>query len=90
MTTASEDARSAASAMLNRIPATMEASRTAVAFFRDVTTGDHGRLDDQSLKLMALVIVSVLTLENRLEALDGRPGVPLEPLVQLMGEFMDD
>ncbi|WP_273734736.1 hypothetical protein [Mycolicibacterium septicum] len=82
-----DDARNAANAVLNQIPATMDATRTALEFFTDVTAGRMGKLDDQALRLMAVLIDCVLRLDNRLEALEGRPGVPKEKLEQLFREF---
>lgn len=82
-----EDARNAARAALNLVPATMDATRAAMGFFVEVTTGRKGSLDNQTLKLMALLIDCVLRLENRLEQADGRAGLPREHLEQLFREF---
>jgi hypothetical protein len=90
----SDDARDAMSAILNQIPPTMEATQVALNYFAalvsvrdDTTEAGLKKLDQLLAKLVPTFTACITTLENRLERLEGRPGVSLDALRNIMSEF---
>jgi hypothetical protein len=81
-----DDARNSMAAAINQVPAAMEATRHALgavtSFRRTASDPDH-----QVLQLLGVLVVCVAQLDNRIERLEGRTGVPLEQLVNLLREF---
>lgn len=86
------DTRAMFSALLNHIPATMQATRAVLA----ATTAGLGedalppgieKVVRELGRQVSALNVSVLILENRLERLDGREGLPEEAMVAIMSEF---
>lgn len=82
-----DDARNAVNAVINQIPASMEATRTALEFLASITHGSMGKPNNEALKVFSVLTSCVLQLDNRIERLEGRPGVPPEQLVSLFQEF---
>lgn len=81
-----EDARNSMAAAINRIPETMEATRHALGAVVGLRRG-IGRPDAHTLQVLVTLAVCVCQLDNRIERLEGRPGVPLEHLISLLREF---
>ncbi|RFZ08121.1 hypothetical protein MML61_10230 [Mycobacterium marinum] len=89
-----DDARTGIQAILNQIPTTMEASRTVVYNLGAMGSliGDDQRISVEKLqqavsRWAATTIACTVSLENRIERLEGRPGVPDETIDAIMSEF---
>ncbi|TDK87554.1 hypothetical protein EUA02_26885 [Mycobacterium paragordonae] len=95
-----DDARGMFSAWFNQIPDTMVASQAILQRFLALRPvggddGDQGGKEvDRFLSLHKLVTewiattaVNTITLENRIERLEGRPGIPDDSLDAIMSEF---
>lgn len=89
-----EDAAAMFRAMLNQIPDTMLATQLVLANLATLKSvkGEDGEISLKELHEMLVVQKAVFAqclviLENRLERLDGRPGVPDDALLAMMSEF---
>jgi hypothetical protein len=97
--TTPDDARAMYRAMLNQIPETMLASQlvlTNLATLGSVREPESagGDISLQALHQMlvkqkAVFSLCLIILENRLERLEGRPGIPDDRLQAIMSEFRD-
>jgi hypothetical protein len=93
--TTPDDARAGIRALLNHVPATMAATRTALAVLAAVRTDAEDDKVEVSLKdlrqlvskFAATFTACIVTLENEIEALNGRPGLPDSTWDAIMGEF---
>lgn len=93
MVTAS-DGRDALSAVLNQIPPTMEATRAFLGKTVSLgsVTDESGNVDLHKQQevingVIAAALVSIVLLENRVEVLEGRPGVSTDALTAVFSEF---
>lgn len=89
-----DEAREMFSAMLNQIPDTMPSSQAAFERFltlSPVCEDDVKHRLDQLHSIVtewvAVLTVNTIALENRIERLEGRPGIPDESLDAIMSEF---
>ena len=82
--TSRDDAREAARAMINQIPDTMEATRTALSLVGNL---DDAPPPERFARLVGVLAMCVFHLDNRIEHLEGRPGVEPEQLMTLLSEF---
>lgn len=89
-----DDARVGIRAMLNQIPATMEASHAVLYNLSAIGSiaEKDGSISVEKLQqvvqgLMATTIACIVSLENRVERAAGRPGVPDETLNAILSEF---
>ena len=81
-------------AMLNQIPDTMPLSQIVLTSLAGLTSvkGEDGDISLEKLqraqaKQNSLFSNCVLILENRVERLEGRPGIPDDLLEAIMSEF---
>ena len=84
----SEDARNSMRAAINQLPETMDATRQAFTLVGNLNR-NMNRHDphDEVMRVLSVLAVCLFTVENRLEKLEGRAGIPAENLVNLMREF---
>jgi hypothetical protein len=89
-----DDVRAAYRAMLNHVPTTMVSSHAVLSMISSLGSvkGDDGEISVEKLhqlvgKLAATVSVCILTLDNQVERLEGRPGIPDDRLEAIMSEF---
>jgi hypothetical protein len=93
--TTPDDAIAGMRAILNHIPANMVATRTALAEFAALRTDAEDDKVEVSLKELRQLVskfaatftICIVTLENEIEALHGRPGLPDSTWFAIMGEF---
>lgn len=72
-------------ALLNQIPGTMPATRDLlVAALAD---GEGNRGVEKLTKIATALIEGLVTIENRVERLEGRPGLHAELFTALSSEF---
>ncbi|EFG75280.1 hypothetical protein HMPREF0591_4843 [Mycobacterium parascrofulaceum ATCC BAA-614] len=89
-----DEARDGIRALTNHVPETMPATHGVLNLFAALrpVAEDDGETSLEKLSqnietLAATLTVCVITLENRLEQLAGRPGLPESTLDAIMGEF---
>lgn len=77
-----DDARNAIRALLNQVPDTMEATQSALHLLSAIgaATEDDGDISPEKLlktvsKLAMTLTACVVSIEQRLEEADGRPGL---------------
>jgi hypothetical protein len=96
--TTPDDARAMFRAMLNQTPDTMVVSQLVLTNWATLGSvaaeGDDGEISRKKLHEMLMVQKTVfayclILLENRLERLDGRLGIPDDRLALIMSEFRD-
>jgi hypothetical protein len=92
--TTPDDARNAFRVMINQIPTTMSLSRVILTEVINLSSvkGQDGEVSAEKVHLMTTRFLSVFAnaiihLENRVEVLDGRPGIPDDRLSTIMSEF---
>ncbi len=92
-----EDARMMFKSLANQIPDTMQVTQSILMAFADLkSVRPKGSPDDISVEalhdLVALQLAvfgnALITIDNRLEKLEGRPGVPDDRLDAIMSEFL--
>jgi hypothetical protein len=84
----SEDGRispEALDALLNQIPGTMPVTRDVIV--AALADGEGNRGVEKIAKVVTALIEGLVTVENRLERLEGRPGIPAELFKAVMSEF---
>jgi hypothetical protein len=89
-----DDARASFHAMLNQIPPTMAATQAALLTASTLKSvkGEDGEVSLEKLtklvnQLAATVTVCVVELDNRIERLEGRPGISSDMLEAMLTEF---
>ncbi|QIV83044.1 hypothetical protein [Mycolicibacterium frederiksbergense] len=90
-----DDARAGFQALLNQIPDTMPVSYTAIDSLTEImrsTRGDDGNVSVEEVQkfangVLAMLLTSVVELENRMERIDGRAGVPPGFIGNILSEF---
>ena len=90
-----ENARAGIQALLNQIPDSMHVSITAIDSLSEImrsTRGDDGNVSVEELQkfangIFAVLLTSVVELENRLERVAGRDGVPSGFIGNILSEF---
>jgi hypothetical protein len=94
--TTPDDIRAGYRAMLNQIPATMVATQGILMNLATLgSVRPKGSSTDISTKALhkmlveqkAVFSVCIMGLENRIERLEGRPGIPDDRLEAIMSEF---
>jgi hypothetical protein len=93
--TTPDDVRAAYAAMINQIPPTMESSIGVLSMLSSLgpVKGADGQISVEKLQaIMARVAATltfcVLTLDNKVERLEGRPGIPDDSLEAIRREFL--
>jgi hypothetical protein len=105
VTTPEDDARAGFDALANKIPLTMEASIVALHQFVEVSSAmkragfsrdpvEENAMAFQNLfetvsAWMRVTLDCIITLDNRIERLEGRPGLPDGAITRIMSEFSD-
>lgn len=82
-------------ALLNHVPETMDATRTALGVLAALRSDAEDDKVEVSLKELREVVskfaatftICIVTLENEIEALHGRPGLTDSTWHGIMGEF---
>jgi hypothetical protein len=92
--TTPDDARAGLRAILNQIPATMEASQVMLSALAGILSvkGEDGDISLDKLrqlyaKLAATVTLCVVTIDNRIARLEGRQGLTDSTWEGIMSEF---
>jgi hypothetical protein len=92
--TTPDDARAGLRAILNQIPATMEASQVMLSALAGIlpVKGEDGDISLDTLrqlyaKLAATVTLCVVTIDNRIARLEGRQGLTDSTWEGIMSEF---
>jgi hypothetical protein len=90
-----DEVRAAYRAMLNQVPTTMVPTHTMLSMIGSMGSvkGDDGEINVEKLrqlvtKLAATVSECILILDNQVERLEGRPGIPDDSLQAIMSEFL--
>lgn len=89
-----DDVRAGLRAVLNQIPDTMLATQVVVEELATLGSvrGDDGEVSVEKVreftaKVAAVLVSSVFALDNRLERMEGRPGLPEGFIGQILSEF---
>lgn len=89
-----DDARQGVRSLLNHVPETMPATHSTLQTLASLSSvrGDDGEISVEKLhqvvsKFAATFSVCIITLENRIERLEGRPGLPDSTWEGILGEF---
>ena len=85
-----ETTRIAYRALLEKLPETMECSRSLLEASASIGEGlepGADRLKDASNKLLPRLVTAIIALEHRIELLEGRDGIPMDTLKAIQQEF---
>jgi hypothetical protein len=85
-----DDFRDASRSLLNQVPETMPASRSTLHLFSSISATREStseKVNQYLASLTATFGVCIIELENRLEQLEGRPGLPDSTWQAIISEF---